>query len=310
MINSSFLDVTTPQKEYVLTGDVTPTKVSLGKRFCPSGKICQKIFQMTRVHSFLRHEELQFFDLRSLDVSLVNADKISRTLQGNIDVPDVIKRMEEVAVQRKYFTNFLSKYIAEEYSIQKTYSFTAIALIHYVTKKGVTVEEAVTELLELSSNKSICKVCCQDGISETEKDLIVKVHNFEILRTICGHISDSEKDISASDDSADDPEYKVTKSCSSSDKSKDVSDIDIANSIVDFNPFDTDSSDEDGLSTGKFTPRINSTMSFNPFNDEDSSDTETTQSTPKGGKIECPHCKSSFSNRNNMKQHLVRRVLI
>ena len=55
---------------------------------------------------------------------------------------------------------------------------------------------------------------------------------------------------------------------------------------------------------------MNSTISFNPFDEEDSdSDHEQKKSTPKS-MVECKHCQRKFSNRNNMKQHLVRRVTL
>ena len=45
MINSSFIEASTPQKEFVLEESVTPTKVDLKKRFCPSNENIQKLAQ-------------------------------------------------------------------------------------------------------------------------------------------------------------------------------------------------------------------------------------------------------------------------
>ena len=309
MISSSFLDVTTPVKEYVLSGDVTPQKIGSEKRFCPSADISHKISQMLRVHSFLRHEEIQFFDLRSFNMTGKTADELSRALQ-DFDVPDVIKRMEEIAVKRNYFTPFLSKYVSEEYCIQEDYSFTAVALLHYIDKKSVNVGEAVTELLELSSSQSICKLCCTTGLNATEKEKIAKLHNFEVLKTLRKHESDSDKDISLSDDSKDDALYidSNDKEQSSEASNETMSDFDLQSHIREFNPFD--SSDEDDQSLEEKRSDVNSTISFNPFDEEDSdSDHEQKKSTPKS-MVECKHCQRKFSNRNNMKQHLVRRVTL
>ena len=309
MINSSFLDITTPVKEYVFSGDVTPQKLDLEKRFCPSADIALKMSQMLRVHTFLRHEEIEFFDLRSFNMTGNTADKLSRALQ-DFDVPDVIKRMEEIAVKRKYFTPFLSKYVSEEYCIQEEYSFTVIALLHYIKKKSVNVEEAVTELLELSSSQSICKVCCTTGLNATEKENIAKLHNFEVLKTLRKHDSDSDKDVSLSDDSKDDSLYIDSKEIdqTSEGSNETMSDFDLQSHIKEFNPFD--SSDEDEQHLEEKRSEMNSTISFNPFDDEDSdSDHDETKSTPKS-MIECKHCQKKFSNRNNMKQHLVRWVTL
>ena len=66
---------------------------------------------MIRVHSFLKHDGVEFFDLRTFDVDIKTADMLSRFLQTNIDVPDAILKMEEIAVARNYFTEFLTKFI-------------------------------------------------------------------------------------------------------------------------------------------------------------------------------------------------------
>ena len=49
---------------------------------------------------------------------------------------------------------------------------------------------------------------------------------------------------------------------------------------------------------------FDSTVSFNPFDEE----VESLGLSAK--KIVCEYCKAEFSNRNNMKQHLIRLVLI
>ena len=102
MINSSFIEASTPQKEFVLEESVTPTKVDLKKRFCPSNENIQKLAQMARVHHFLRHQELKLVDIRNIDATVATVDKISIALQGNFDIPDAILRMEEKGVQCGY----------------------------------------------------------------------------------------------------------------------------------------------------------------------------------------------------------------
>ena len=306
MINSSFIEASTPQKEFVLEESVTPTKVDLKKRFCPSNENIQKLAQMARVHHFLRHEELKLVDIRNIDVTVATIDKISIALQGNFDIPDAILRMEEKGVQCGYFTDFLSKYVSEEFLIERDYSFTAIALLHYMKSNNTSVEEAVTELLTLSSSRSICKLCCTDGNNEVEKEQIAKIHNYNILKALPTEIGESERDISLSDcDSLGDPSYTEKPAESSSSEESDNICLVESNMPVTFNPFDSADEDEDG---GKkmFAPDCNSTFVFSPF-DSDSNPSPGPSNLAKRSRaqIECEHCDAKFSNRNNMKQHLV-----
>ena len=260
-----------------------------------------------RVHSFMKHEEVEFLDLRSFNISEKSADELSRNLQTHFDIPDTIQRMEEIALTRKYFTPFLSQYVAEEYSIQEEYSFTAIALLHYINRKGVTVDEAVTELLKLSTCQSICVLCCSAGLNEEEREKIVKLHNYDVLKTLNYFESYSDEDISNSDDSTNDPPYLEKEDTeSSSEETDEPMGGDASSQIQGFNPFD--SSEDEESRTGTRKHDLNSTAFFNPFDDDDS-ESEQSKSTPKSV-IMCEHCKSEFSNRNNMKQHLIRRVIL
>jgi hypothetical protein len=281
--------------------------VKRDKRFCPSESDSKLLIQMLRVHSFLKHEEIEFFDLRTFDIDHKTADLLSRFLQTNIDVPDAILRMEEIAMDRKYFTDFLSKYLAEEYSIQEDYSFTVIALLHYLRKKQVSLDDAITELLSLSSNMTICALCCSAGQNLEDKNKIVNVHNYEILKALNSNEIFSDEDLSSSDDSTGDPQYRVEKpSDTSSEEIEDrMEDVDHSSEKnIGFNPFD--SSDDEEVEK----PTLNSTISFNPFEDSEneSISEEKTSSTKKS--IECDHCKKRFSNRHNMKIHLIGWVIL
>ena len=321
MINSSLIESSTPQKEFIFNDSVTPTKVDLKKRICPSGEIMQKLFQMSRVHEFLRHEELKFVDLRKLDVTVTIADKLSIALQGHIDIPDAIQRMEVKGVECGYFSEFLSNYVSEEFSIEKDYSFTAVAVLHYMNFKKTSIEEAVTELLKYSSSKSICKMCCADGKTDSEKEQIVRIHNHQILKTLLSENSDSddsEEDISGSDDSRGDPLY-TGNTHSESSSSEDSIDMLVKSSVGNleyFNPFVSSEEDEheNKSKKEKFKPAFNSTIVSNPLDkDNKSSDpghgagpsSSSTSSQRKRTEIKCEHCNVQFSNRNNMKQHLI-----
>ena len=267
---------------------------------------------MLRVHSFLKHEEVEFFDLRSFDIDVQSADLLSRYLQSDIDIPDAIFRMEEVAVKRKYFTKFLSKYVAEEYSIQEDYSFTAVALLHYLNSKGVSLHDGFTELLKLSTSQTICKLCCTVGQNLQEKEKMANMHNYEVLKTLNIDEARSDEDLS-DDDSYHDPIYKQGQSETSSEEVEETFGGVLHSSLNSqgFNPFE--SSDDEENVPGSFEQRkcLNSTLNFNPFDEDSDSESlsDKNKSTPKTP-IECEHCKKKFSNRYNMKLHLIRRVIL
>lgn len=263
--------------------------------------------QMVRVHNFLKHEQVEFFDLRTFDVDIKTADMLSRFLQTNIDLPDAILKMEEIAVVRNDFTEFLRKYLAEEYSIQEEYSFTVVALLHYQRKTGVSLDDAITDLISLSSNKTICSLCCSSGRSVKEKEKIVKFHNYGILNGLDILDHESNRDDSNSDDnnSTSDPEYQESDVSSGEieDRSKDLA----SKQRKGYNPFD--SSDEE-TSDPKLS--LNSTISFNPFDDSESEDEHKLGNSSSSSKksIKCDHCNKQFSNRYNMKLHLIGLVIL
>lgn len=258
--------------------------------------------QMVRAHFFLKHEEIEFSDLRDLGIDLRTADLLSRFLQKKIDIPDAVRRMEEIALERGYFTEFLSKYVAEEYSILEDYSFTAIALLHYWKNKRVSMDDAITELISLSSSKSICNLCCLEGHNYEEKMRISKAHNLEILKGLELCETSSVEDLSSGDDSIQDPPYKQGKqSDDDSMEDEDEDDDEAQDAIKGYNPFDS-SEGEDSL---KLKPSLNSSVSFNPFDDDSESESNCEVNSSSKKSIECQHCKKKFSNRHNMKLHMI-----
>lgn len=254
--------------------------------------------QMLRVHFFLKHEEIEFLDMRDFGIDMRTADFLSRFLQQKIDIPDAVRRMEEIAVERGYFSEFLSKYVAEEYSILEEYSFTAIALLHYWKIKRVSMEDAFTELISLSSSKSICNLCCLDGHDYEEKMKISKAHNHEILKGL--HLNESVEDLSSSDDSIRDPPYKQGSE-SDDDSIVDEDEDEAQQERKGYNPFD--SSDDEGSLNAKAS--LNSSVSFNPFDDDSESESKFEVNSSSKKSIECNHCNKKFSNRHNMKLHII-----
>ena len=313
MISSSALDINTPQKEFIFNDSVTPIKVDKTSRAIKmTAADSRALTQMQRSHNFLRHEEIRFFDLREFSIDMRTADMISRFLQKNIDIPDAILRMEEIACSRHYYTDFLAKYIAEEYSIEENYSFCVVALLHYCRSNQVSLDEAITELVYLSSDKTICVQCCTEGESSSEKEYIANKHNFGVLKSLDYDISDDE--LFSDDDSVFDPPYTQIshdeESLSSSHSSADVNVKEAqpredSEGKIYCNPFDSSSEEEDmeSVRTG-----LNSSVYCNPFYDDDNNDEST--SLDRKSKSACPHCGRKFSNSHNMKLHVIGLVIL
>ena len=262
----------------------------------------------------MMHEQIVYCDLKEYYIDVKTADLLSRYLQKKIDIPDAILRMEEIACKQKYFTDFLTKYIAEEFKIQEHYSFCVIALLHYCKSKHVCLDDAITELIFLSSKETICVKCCSEGITIEDKIKIVNHHNLSILKSLDYDISSEEEDIYSDDDSVKDPPYKGDEEHSSS--SNEFSYSNEEDSCEDrrenvtkyggFNPFDS-SEDEDEVEVVTSRPKLNSSISFNPFDEE-----EAKKSLISSGRkkiISCEHCGKVFSNSHNMKMHVIGLVI-
>ena len=259
--------------------------------------------QMLRSHDFLKHEELVLWDLREFSVDVKTADMLSRFLQKNIDIPDSILRMEEIAIERKYFTDFLAKYIAEEYSIQEHYSFCVVALLNYCKSKLVCLDDAITELIFLSSKQTICFKCCTEGETPKEKREIVNHHNHNILKSLDYDVSsdEDEGDLFSEDDSVNDPLYKGDEEADSSPDTTSSLDREMdrnVNKFRGYNPFD--SSDEEEIVKNP-TSVFNSSVSYNPFDE-----IKDNEHLSGGKKVNlCQYCSKSFSNSHNMKLHVI-----
>ena len=312
MISSSSLNINTPQKEFIYNDSVTPIKVKARRVTKVNASDSRALAQMQRSHNFLRHEEINFCDLRDLDIDMNTADMISRFLQQKIDIPDAVLRMEEIACRRQYYTDFLAKYIAEEYSIEEDYSFCVIALLHYSRNNQVSLDDAITELIYLSSNKTICVECCFEGESSNEKESIVNEHNIKVLKSLDYDVSDEE--LFSDDDSVIDPLYKETSddeeslsSSYSSSANVNMEEAQPGKDIKGYNPFHSSSEEE----IDNVKARLNSTVSYNPFHDDDECASRELSGALSGKKSNaCPHCEKSFSNSHNMKLHIIGFVIL
>jgi len=257
---------------------------------------------MVRVHTFLDHDDVNFVDARRIKLSLSDVENISRSIKKNPkDTPDAILRMED-AIKKGYYSSFLSQYISEEFLVDKELSFIIVSILQYKHHLNVSVDEAVSDILELSFPQTMCKLCCTAGKTEDEKIKLSETHNKDILLSCASRCVDNEDLPIAMKKSFDSQDSDL--SCLLTESEKSLQD-------PEWNPFDDSSSDEFEDDSVQHSSNVrsdvelfDSTVSFNPFDEE----VESLGLSAK--KIVCEYCKAEFSNRNNMKQHLIRLVLI
>ena len=273
---------------------------------------------MLRVHEFLKHKEVEFHDLRTFDIDHGTADLVSRFLQSHIDIPDAVMKLEQIAIEKEYYTDFLKKYVSEEYCIQEEYSFTAIALLHYKVEHDVSLDDTITELITLSSKKTICSKCCSIRNDRGDAKDIIKAHNYAILCEELKRdelVSDGDEEpFSDYSNRTNDPSYKaeesIVESSSSSDDIIEEGECKIAlpgqSQHLSYNPYD--SSDDEFLEVKGV---LNSTVCYNPYDETSDEDEVSKQPAPSLSKkiIQCVHCSKVFSNRFNMKLHLIGLVI-
>ena len=108
---------------------------------------------MSRVHSFQFHIEVSFSsleDMEFLDSKIVQV--ISDYFETEVpDIPDIIVKLEIIALEDGYYGAFLRDFIAEEFKIHVEYSFSVIAVLNYIKTFNITVEEALCDIFKVSS---------------------------------------------------------------------------------------------------------------------------------------------------------------
>lgn len=343
MIDCSFLSVETPVKVFIRRKDeVTPVKCDLNKRFCPSAKLKRKLIEIDRVHYFQFHEDVRFLPLKDLKISKKILNELSKFFQSTIDIPDLIKKHEEIAIDAKYFTPLMKDYIGEEFGCVTEYSFCIISVLHYVHRFNVTIEDALCELLVLSTSLSLCPRCI-NGDTERERMKMAERHNLVLLESLQS-LDTCVGELCVSDDSVSDPTClleDLPRSSKDGDSSMDLGsshELDFNNleskklksdNEVNFNPFRSDESCDLVVDEFCFNPFIedpkdmtmynfddtenvlNSTLSFNPFSESDTDlpkemcEISSIKVHSRGLDIKCDFCVKSFSNRHNMKLHLI-----
>ena len=344
MINSSALEVETPVKVFIRRkNEVTPVKCDLNKRFCPSAFLKRKLIQIDRVHYFQFHENICFLPLKDLKISKRILNELSKFFQSSMDIPDLIKKHEEIALDAKYYSPLMRDYIAEEFGCLSEYSFCIISVLHYIKRFNVSSEDALCELFLMSTSLSLCP-SCTNGDTELERKKLAEMHNFILLESLKKEFDACVTDLCVSDDSDRDPTCRpedLPRSSKDGESSLDSESSQDSNSnnlekktlntenevyfnpfqsvesckLVDddfcFNPFIDDLKDKEVYNFDDTEGVLNSTLSFNPFSESDTDlrkeiiDISSIKVHPRGQDIKCDFCVKNFSNRHNMKLHLI-----
>ena len=115
MFNSSFLSIETPQKRYIKSTELTPVKLhQVPERFSPSYSVRKVLKQVKRIHDFQYHEPVELKNLRDLNMNRKIGEEIA-AFMVTTDVTDIISRLEEIAVESKYYDQCTKEYISEEF---------------------------------------------------------------------------------------------------------------------------------------------------------------------------------------------------
>ena len=343
-INSSCLNIITPQKCFIQCVESTPVKIGkVPQRFCPSYSVKTKLKQIERVHGYRCHMEVDFETLKELNISRKEGEEIVEFLL-TADIPDIITKLEIIAIDKEFFNQDVKEYLSEEFDCDPEFSFSIICIFHYMSKLKVGLAAAITELFKLSHDGAVCIQCIDHGGETSESQKAVEFYNFRLLQSLSWKDS-AKDDISCSDDSKGDPDFgcdehssdddctdddgktgdstfKSDKADKTSNRGQQLKPASVSNpfmspekhsdtfefndgeesSTAQFqNPFMSSTESETEFS--RFSPNANSTAFFKPSSSSNKIENVLNSSVKS---LKCEHCPKQFSNRNNMKLHIIR----
>ena len=308
-MNSSSLAVETPVKVLIREKSQTPLKINREKRFSPCENLKQLLVQINRVHQYQFHCEFEFYELDKLDINQSDVREITNYLNHEKpDLPDMIIRIEDLAVNLDKFDSFQKCFVSEEFDVDPTYSCFIITILNYKKSFDLKIEQAVFELLKLSSGDTLCQECIMGNLV-SDKVKMSQVNNLKIY----GNILTAEVDeLDLSDDSLNDRPY-MSSTQATSDSTSDSSKAQLfPHNLAQvgcekFNPFESSSeiSSIVSISVSHNNP-LNSTELFNPFSDTSSESDKDLNKNVVTKLLVCEHCEKSFSNSHNRKLHYIR----
>ena len=153
-MNSSLCAIETPKKKFIsVKSKVNMPPITNQKRFSPSKDLLNLLDNANRIHAFQFHTEVSLTDLCKLDFinrNLVN--HLSKFLSCETpDIPDVIVKLETIALEDGYYDSFLKKYISEEFCVSTEYSFCVVAILNYMHYFSISLEDALCDVFRIYS---------------------------------------------------------------------------------------------------------------------------------------------------------------
>ena len=97
--------------------------------------------------------EVNFSSLEDMDfltssVVIVISDYFGSELP---DIPDIVVKLETIALEESYYGQFLRDFISEEFNSPIEYFFCVVAVLNYVKTFNISVEEAICDIFKVSS---------------------------------------------------------------------------------------------------------------------------------------------------------------
>ena len=297
MFKSSYLNIETPKK--FLRSKAHINLESSGKRFKPTDLVRGILVQVDRIHKFSFHEQINLFKLEDVGLSHEGSSLICEWANTH-KKPDIVKSFEKLAMSKHFYDSEVHQYLMEEFDCREEDAFTIITVFTYMKLYSLGIDGALHEIFVLSNLDSVCQECSESCLFESDEKKLVDEYNYKMLNGVLGVVED---------DSFEDPDCKLqaTDYVSESDSSDECS---IAGEIKKkinimqhrdthisdvFNPF-LDASGSDSLDE-EFDPMLSSYITES---------IASVRSVSNRKKILCVYCRREFSNRFNMKMHVIR----
>ena len=96
------------------------------------------------------------------------------------DIPDVVHKLELIAVTDGYYSTFLKHYIAEEFVTSEDYSFSILTVLNYMCVNSASLADTLLEIFQLPSNESVCELCI--STEQEDKKLVSDQLNFLLIQ--------------------------------------------------------------------------------------------------------------------------------
>lgn len=268
------------------------------------------MWRIVSIHECRSHGHIKFHSIGNLSIDLSEVSKILKNL-GNVKVPAIFETIEEDVVKIGMFDEDIREYLSEEFCCIPELSFPLLCTLQYMKTFNISVEEALADLYQLSSQCSMCVKCDIHPNGFLNSNEYIERYCAESLEgELPTHLADSHPPtvLASSRFCATSISYRRSKDVikekvlsnpflSSKDddvfifKTSEDEQFKVNNPFMIMNDIE-----ENGDMTG-FSPEANSTE-LNLSGDKKSKSV-----------LKCEYCRRVFTNSNNLKQHLIRHFI-